>query len=281
MKYLASVVLFISLLFACETELEEMSESISLKGAYILTHIMIDNQLEAVDASKVSLNTNTKTIAFYVTGSLEGRFMGHTLNNGSGMEYKLISKNKLKLFNFGGTRAGEGRYGLALMNHIGSHDLFHYTLTKDRLVISDTLDTELIVFQKQFVPGELPAASQISGLWEVFELSIAGQMTSPGPMQAEDNWFEHMIFQISEKEQSILNIHGFNSFLFMQTNQEQDGRIRIIKDGFIGGVLDDNEPHDMALYEILDDIAKYQIIGNSLVLMDSLDHQLLLLVRKN
>lgn len=160
MKYLAFVVLFISLLFACDTDFMPMDQSISLKGAYILTHIMIDNQLEAVDASKVSLNTNTKTIAFYVTGSLEGRFMGHTLNNGSGMEYKLISKNKLKLFNFGGTRAGEGRYGLALMNHIGSHNLFHYTLTKDRLVISDTLDTELMVFQKQFVPGELPAASQ-------------------------------------------------------------------------------------------------------------------------
>lgn len=123
MKYLAFVVLFISLLFACDTDFMPMDDqSISLKGAYILTHIMIDNQLEAVDASKVSLNTNTKTIAFYVTGSLEGRFMGHTLNNGSGMEYKLISKNKLKLFNFGGTRAGEGRYGLALMNHIGSQN---------------------------------------------------------------------------------------------------------------------------------------------------------------
>lgn len=279
MKYLAFVVLFISLLFACETELEEMNESISLKGVWILSQIAIDNQLEAVDASKSEYNPSVKTISFYTPGTLKGHFIGHTLHNLGGMDYKVMSGSEIRISGFGGTRAAEGRYGIALSYHIRTNDPFRYSLTEDQLILKDSLDRALIIFQKQFVSSEVPSESQISGLWEVLEFSIAGQITSPSPEQEADNWFERMVFQISEEEQGILNLHGFNSFLFIQADQEQDGRITINKDGVIGGVLDDNEPHDKALYEILDDIAKYQIIGNSLVFLDSLDQQLLLLHR--
>lgn len=213
---------------------------------------------------------------FYIPDTIQGYIEGTSLNNSMGIGFKVISKNKMELGPLSILSGGEYKWGLALIDHIVNNELVYYSLSKNQLRLMDTLQTDLIVFQKLFKPIDKPTELPIAGLWEATDILIDGALKAiPRPLPEEGNSFDNIVFQIPDTQQRALHFHTFYGFYSISFDLDNEQKIKLSTDLEGGHTLTlKRDQWGDSLFEAIGQIAQYELTNNNLIFLDSLGNQL-------